>query len=40
MIARDANQDALEALAATANTYGFTPQAIVGLWTAAQIAER
>lgn len=40
MTARDAKQDATEALTATADTYGFTPQAIVGLWTAARIAER
>lgn len=40
MTARDANQDATEVLTATANTYGYSPQAIVGLWTAAQIVVR
>ncbi|HSG23130.1 MAG TPA: hypothetical protein VLA64_09255 [Azonexus sp.] len=40
MTARDSKQDATEALAATANAFGFTRQAIVGLWTAARIAER
>lgn len=38
--ARDARQDATEALTAAANTYGFSPQAIIGLWMAARIAER
>lgn len=40
MTARDTNQNATEALTATANAYGYSPQAIVGLWTAAQIAQR
>ena len=40
MTARDANQDATEVLKASANAYGYSPQAIVGLWTAARIAER
>lgn len=40
MTARDAKQDATEALTATANTYGFSPQAIIGLWIAARIAQR
>lgn len=38
--ARDANQNATEALTATANAYGYSPQAIAGLWSAAQIAVR
>ena len=40
MTARDANQNATEALTAAANAYGYSPQAIAGLWTAAQIAVR
>lgn len=39
MTARDAKRDATEALTETANTYGFSPQAIIGLWIAARIAE-
>lgn len=39
MTARDIKRDATEALTATANEYGFSPQAIIGLWTAARIAE-
>ena len=40
MSARDENRDATETLTAVAARFGFTPQAIVGLWTAARIAER
>lgn len=40
MTARDMKRDATETLTATSNEFGFTPQAIIGLWMAARIAER